>query len=151
MECSKNDKIWGIGIDIESEKRYNPAFWRGKNQLGRILMSVRDELREELTLFDGDCIRINARDMSPIPEWKTNVSVLRSIPKYHNAINAYVETLNDFQKKSVLKITFEQIEDMMRNNMGGGLPIEGFFEMKQEIYEIATKCSKYNKDIKKSH
>ena len=151
MECSKNDKIWGIGIDIESEERYNPASWKGKNQLGRILMSVRDELREELTLFDGDCIRINARDMSPIPEWKTNVSVLRSIPKYHNAINAYVETLNDFQKKSVLKITFEQIEDMMRNNMGGGLPIEGFFEMKQEIYEIATKCSKYNKEIKKIH
>ena len=59
--------------------------------------------------------------------------------------------MNDFQKKSVLKITFEQIEDMMRNNMGGGLPIEGFFEMKQEIYEIATKCSKYNKDIKKIH
>ena len=56
-----------------------------------------------------------------------------------------------FQKKSVLKITFEQIEDMMRNNMGGGLPIEGFFEMKQEIYEIATKYSKYNKDIKKIH
>ena len=52
---------------------------------------------------------------------------------------------NDFQKKSVLKITFEQIEDMMRNNMGKGLPIEGFFEMKQEIYEIAIKQSKHRK------
>ena len=25
----------------------------------------------------------------------------------------------------------------MRNNMGGGLPFAGFFEMKQDIYETA--------------
>lgn len=24
----------------------------------------------------------------------------------------------------------------MRTNMGGGLPISGFYEMKQEVYEI---------------
>lgn len=28
---------------------------------------------------------------------------------------------------------------MMRTNMGGGLPIQGFYEMKQEVYEIAKK------------
>lgn len=34
---------------------------------------------------------------------------------------------------------FDAVEYAMATNMGGGLPITGFFEMKQEIYEIARK------------
>ena len=103
----------------------------GKNQLGRILMSVRDEFREELSLFDGDIIKINARNMDPIPEWKSKVSILMSNPKYHNAIKSYVDTLGDFERDSALDLSFESIDNMMEYNMGGGLPIQGFYEMKQ--------------------
>ena len=143
MECSANDLIWGIGIAIDSEEIYNPSAWRGKNQLGRILMSVRDELREELKLYNGHLEIFDARRMEPIDEWKKRVGVLMAVPKYHNAVKAYVDTLNDFQRKAALEATFEKIDIMMQENMGGGLPIQGFYEMKQEVYEISRNRSMY--------
>ena len=54
-----------------------------------------------------------------------------SNPKYHNAIKAYVDTLGDFERDSALDLSFESIDNMMEYNMGGGLPIQGFYEMKQ--------------------
>ena len=66
-----------------------------------------------------------------------------AVQKYHNAVKAYVDTLNDFQRKAALEATFEKIDIMMQENMGGGLPIQGFYEMKQEVYEIAKKWSMY--------
>lgn len=143
MECSSNDIIWGIGIGIDSETIYNPTAWRGRNQLGRILMSVRDELREDLMLNNGHINIFNARFMEPIDEWNKMVAVLLAVPKYHNAVKAYVNTLNDFQKEAALKLTFEKIDIAMQTNIGGGLPIQGFYEMKQEVYDIAMKRLKY--------
>ncbi len=35
--------------------------------------------------------------------------------------------------------TFEGMEYLMLTNMGGGLPIKGFYEMKEKIFEIADK------------
>lgn len=98
MECSANDIIWGIGVGIDSDDIYNPSAWSGKNQLGRILMSVRDELREELKLNNGHLNVFNARYMEPIDEWNMKVAVLLSIPKYHNAVKAYINTLGDFER-----------------------------------------------------
>lgn len=139
MECSATDLIWGIGVDIDSEDIYDPLKWRGQNQLGRILMSVRDELKEELKLNNGKLNVFNARYMKPIDEWNMKVAVLLSIPKYHNAVKAYINTLGDFERNEALKLNFATIDNMMRTNMGGGLPIQGFYEMKQELYEIAYK------------
>lgn len=139
MECSATDLIWGIGVDIDSEDIYDPLKWRGQNQLGRILMSVRDELKEELKLNNGKLNVFNARYMKPIDEWNMKVAVLLSIPKYHNAVKAYINTLGDFERNEALKLNFATIDNMMRTNMGGGLPIQVFYEMKQELYEIAYK------------
>ena len=44
-ECSKKDKIWGIGIDIDDPKRFDMASWDGESLLGRSLMKIRKELR----------------------------------------------------------------------------------------------------------
>lgn len=142
MECSANDTIWGIGVGINSDDIYNPSAWSGKNQLGRILMSVRDELREELKLFNGHLNVFNARYMEAIDEWNMKVALLLSIPKYHNAVKAYINTLGDFERNEALKLSFATIDNMMRINMGGGLLIQGFYEMKQEVYEIAGKRSR---------
>ena len=38
------DKIWGIGLSIKDEKRYDQNMWRGQNLLGYALMMVRKQL-----------------------------------------------------------------------------------------------------------
>lgn len=43
-ECSKTDKIYGIGISLYDDQRYNPSEWKGLNILGFTLMKVRYEL-----------------------------------------------------------------------------------------------------------
>ncbi|HCW52702.1 MAG TPA: DUF1768 domain-containing protein [Clostridium sp.] len=40
-----HDNIWGIGLSKESELKYNPENWKGKNLLGFILMDVRNILQ----------------------------------------------------------------------------------------------------------
>jgi ribA/ribD-fused uncharacterized protein len=41
VEASKNDKIWGIGLDIHNSEINDPHSWRGTNLLGFALMEAR--------------------------------------------------------------------------------------------------------------
>ena len=43
-EASKNDKVWGIGMAITDPNAFDREKWQGKNQLGNLLMKVRDEI-----------------------------------------------------------------------------------------------------------
>ena len=97
-ECSPYDRQWGIGIDIGDSDRLVVSKWKGKNLLGRILMEVREELREEMMLSpDGRIHCINAKPMEPIAEWNMCAGELQRIPQYHNAIHAFSDTLQDQQ------------------------------------------------------
>ena len=46
-ECAPQDKIWGIGMTMHDEYRFEPDLWPGQNLLGFTLMMVRDELSNE--------------------------------------------------------------------------------------------------------
>lgn len=46
-ECAVRDKIWGIGMSMHDEYRFEPDLWRGQNLLGFTLMLVREELSGE--------------------------------------------------------------------------------------------------------
>lgn len=46
-ECAVRDTIWGIGLSMKDERRLDPAKWQGSNLLGKVLMQVRDVLRQE--------------------------------------------------------------------------------------------------------
>ena len=46
-ECALQDKIWGIGMTMHDEYRFEPDLWPGQNLLGFTLMMVRDELIKE--------------------------------------------------------------------------------------------------------
>lgn len=48
VECNGKDQIWGIGLYNSSELIYDKSNWKGLNLLGRVLMEVRNELREEV-------------------------------------------------------------------------------------------------------
>ena len=43
-ECAVRDKIWGIGLSITEEKRFDKDKWKGQNLLGYALMLVREHL-----------------------------------------------------------------------------------------------------------
>ncbi len=46
-ECAMLDKIWGIGLTMHDEYRFEPELWEGQNLLGFTLMMVRNELSGE--------------------------------------------------------------------------------------------------------
>ena len=46
-ECALQDKIWGIGMTMHDEYRFEPDLWEGQNLLGFTLMMVREELARE--------------------------------------------------------------------------------------------------------
>ena len=44
VEASPYDRIWGVGLSMDNPAIDDPANWRGKNLLGRILTRLRDEV-----------------------------------------------------------------------------------------------------------
>lgn len=46
-ECAVQDRIWGIGLSMHDECRFDMSQWRGQNLLGFALMLVREKLAEE--------------------------------------------------------------------------------------------------------
>lgn len=46
VEASATDRIWGIGLAPEDDKVLDENNWEGQNLLGKVLMEVRDTVRE---------------------------------------------------------------------------------------------------------
>lgn len=139
-ECSPYDFKWGIGIGVKDPARLEVANWKGKNLLGRILMEVRGELRREVNEAPGGELEyIDARDLEPVGEWKLTAGELKRIPQFYDAIHAYADTLPDDSTRDRFYYSCPLCdwENAMRTNMGGGLPVAGFYEMKQDVYDTA--------------
>lgn len=137
-ECSPYDKVWGIGLAPDDERIYDTRKWDGKNKLGRILMILREEFRNwNADATKGNLEYIDALDLPEIPEWKMNTGMLKMMPQYHDAIDAYSATLKGPEISAFYQTNFADLEFAMRTNMGGGMPVIGFYEMKQDIYDIA--------------
>ena len=70
------------------------------------------------------------------------IGELLRIPKYHNTVAAYAEVCRWFcgnhMYPAIIEIILDANEEEQRINMGGGLPPQGFWEMKQDIYDIAN-------------
>lgn len=44
-ECAVHDRIWGIGLSMKDEKKFDISQWRGENLLGYALMMVRNKIK----------------------------------------------------------------------------------------------------------
>ena len=133
-ECARNDEQWGIGIDINDDIRFDTSNWKGTNLLGRILMEIRQELqlRQKLSLL---LYKDHKDSNSPI--WEITAGEIKCMPQFYDTIHAYADYLSNKERCVFYKIPLNELESMMRTNMGGGLPAVGFWEMKQDIFEIA--------------
>ena len=128
------------------------ANWKGKNLLGRILMEVREELRQELIAsLNGHLEYVEARELNPITEWNMTAGELKRIPQFYDAIHAYADTLKDYRVRNIFYNDFSlyQWEISMRENMNGGLPIIGFYEMKQDVYDTVRRLKCRMQDVGK--
>ena len=133
-EASMNDGKWGIGVAINDSNCYKVQKWTGKNLLGRILMEVRDELKR---VPFSELSYIDATDLD-FSEWHMTAGELVRMPKYHSTIKAYADTLNNNMERDAFynQCPIYDWEIAMRVNMGGGLSALGFWEMKQDIFDI---------------
>ena len=134
-ECSLRDTKWGIGVAIDDPNCCRPGTWKGQNYLGRILMEVRDDLRRAAT--KGALGYRDARDME-FPEWNAYAGTLLHSPKFHGTVCAYADTLGSDRLKTcfLYEYTLAEWETAMRTNMGGGLTAVGFWELKQDVFDI---------------
>ncbi len=134
-ECSLKDTKWGIGLAIDDPDCYHPSQWNGKNYLGRILMEVRDDLRRASAL--GKLGYEDAKDID-FPLWHFYAGTLRRNPKFYDTLNAYADTLRGNYERVCFFFNgpLSEWEEAMRTNMGGGLPAVGFWELKQDLYDI---------------
>ena len=141
-ECAGQDTTWGIGINLHNTEWHNVSKWTGKNQLGVILMELREEFRKEIS-HCGAIQFIDFTDALPIDVWNMTAGQLKRIPQYYSAIHSYAAQLTDAHERNCFYYgyTLNDWDIAMRTNMGGGLPILGFYEMKQEIYEIYRRLS----------
>lgn len=46
VEASPMDKIWGVGLAANNKDVRNVAKWKGLNLLGRVLMKVREDIKQ---------------------------------------------------------------------------------------------------------
>ncbi len=46
-EASPRDKYWGIGLSLEGAAQHKGGPWPGRNEMGKILMVLRQKLRDE--------------------------------------------------------------------------------------------------------
>ena len=44
VECASRDKLWGIGLGLYSKDRRDKSKWSGRNEMGKILMEVRNDI-----------------------------------------------------------------------------------------------------------
>ena len=147
-ECSPYDEKWGIGIDISDPARLDTKMWKGRNLLGGILMEVREELKQELILSsDGKLKYVEAKFLDPVEEWNRTAGELKRIPQFCNAIHAYSDTLENTHLQDCFYYTrsLHDWETEMWTNKNCVLHAAGFFEMKQEVYEIAQRLRNYDR------
>ncbi len=138
-ECAGQDRIWGIGINLHDTAWKDVSKWNGSNYLGIILMEVRDLLKAEVSK-NGKVEFVDYHDAKSIDEWLMTPAALARYPYYYKAVHSYADQLrHQNEKDAFYNSPLADTEYNMATNMGGGLPPFGFYEMKQEIFEIANR------------
>lgn len=148
-ECSPRDKDWGILLSTSDPEVQDITKWRGENLLGQVLMEVREELREELRVTEnGEVLPYeDSKEKEPIPEWELLPGELIRIPQFKNTVLAYTDTIGcvsgseESRQAFFFERSFADWEALIKGGMAAshGLPIAGFYEMKQDIYDISRR------------
>lgn len=128
-------------MGIQNANVQHPAKWNGQNLLGAALMLVRSDLRKWMAAAEGNIEYIEAEESAANDVWSMFASQVRALPEYGEAVDVYAHIFPLRDRRLNLygehDCTLTDIELAMRTNMGGGAPAAWFWEMKQDIYDIA--------------
>lgn len=139
-EAAPNDAVWGIGIGAGDRRASDPAEWHGQNLLGRLLMEVRSELRVvSLCGMGAGAWTLDGLMRSQI--WGMSLLELARMPSTRPAAMMYatfaaehdphLRGARDALRR--VRASIGDIDESMRANMGGGLPIAGWRELVDEL------------------
>jgi len=135
-ECAPRDFIWGIGMGKDNPDLQDTSKWRGSNKLGILLMDVRSSLRGELAIF-GNYKYVDGKDRD-FEEWNMRAGDLRRNNEYYAVIHTYVDSFENFDKEEFYYArTLHEWEEMLRNDPECKLPMGGFYELKQELFDLS--------------
>jgi len=128
------DNVWGTGLPASSPKSSDVSKWEGKNKLGKILMQVRETMRFWILTTGNLLPYVDIKEAPTIEEFDLTPGELMQDPMFFRAIQTYVLSLPDSHAKETC-LWAEKLGRMDVNILS--LPRAGFFEMKQEVYDIA--------------
>lgn len=138
-ECSSSDKNWGIGLAVDDADRFDVSKWTGQNLLGRALMEVRDEFKKYAMMHERMLMKrsfFDVHDMRSFPLWQLSMNELLRIPKFHNSVAAYAAVCKKFGDVDMIYMPMNDLEEIFRTNNDGSYPVQGFFELKQDLHDI---------------
>ncbi len=138
-EASSKDAVWGIGIGKDDPDSADPGKWHGRNLLGITLMEVRSELRA-LSSIDGR-LEWPMDRLADSHVWRMSLLELARVPSTRPAALMYAAIVAQHVPhwhgtRDVLRkvdASIGGIDESMRLNMGGGLPIAGWRELLDEL------------------
>lgn len=140
-EASPYDKVWGVGMTADDPRFANPAKWQGENLLGRTCMRVRTDIRQLIAMGKLDEVRHESPELDPAIAGMTLLQLSR-IPATRAAIYCYATIVSHTvphvpSAGAYLKMypdaTVVGVTHSMQTNMGGGLPITGWYELVREL------------------
>ena len=140
-EASPYDKVWGVGMTADDPRFANPAKWQGENLLGRTCMRVRADIRQLIAMGKLDEVRHEQLELDPAIAGMTLLQLSR-VPATRAAIYCYATIVSHAvphvpSAGAFLKMypdaTVDSILYSMLTNMGGGLPVTGWYELIREL------------------
>lgn len=136
---SAADVSWANGVATNDPECGNVKYWRGQNLLGKILMELRREFKIRIALYGIENINyVDARNLEPNDLWNMTAGEVCCNPVFMKAVTAYTEYISDSGVKEVFmhNHSLADWERLIRLNVSKELPQAGFFEMKQDLYDM---------------
>lgn len=144
VEASPRDKVWGVKMVADDPDITLIHKWKGRNLLGRVLMQVRSDLR--IWMSSGNVEYKEATDMQANPVWKLSFIQAMQIPELRGIVSTYPRIAKLYLQRighrnpnmltSDMDGSIADLDLQFAVNMGGGLPIGDFNEMKQDVFDM---------------
>jgi len=117
VEAAPNDNVWGIGMSENQAQNVDPSFWPGTNLLGKVLMRVRNHLKNgsapEESHIISDFFKTFSKtsSLAGVPEVNDDqeyAGIVASLTEYANSKESF-----DMTDEKNIRLNAFKIEQLM--------------------------------------